>query len=166
MGKPWASHREAGDFDVATSTDADESSESAGETGESDDAGADVFTPSCWSSPSRCRASSRRAVAVHRPGECDSYAEDCAEGETCVPVAEGGQWTSTVCRPVADDPAGAAEPCAIEGQPGPGLDACDVGLVCRSSDGGLSTADCRAVVASRAGAVPWIRRAAHRGSYA
>jgi hypothetical protein len=49
------------------------------------------------------------------PGACDSFAQDCPEGEKCVPYASsGGNWDALKCVPVmGDQPPG--EPCVYGG---------------------------------------------------
>ena len=66
------------------------------------------------------------------PGDCDPYAQDCPDGEKCLPYDPMGTgvWSSTRCSAVADDPAGLDEPCTMPDVSVGGEDTCDVGLVC------------------------------------
>ncbi|MEM6292088.1 MAG: hypothetical protein AAGA54_12510 [Myxococcota bacterium] len=67
-------------------------------------------------------------------GPCDPFEQDCPAGFKCAPVSEDGASfpNATACVPVADDPVGVGEACAVEGEFGSGLDNCDVGSVCFS----------------------------------
>jgi hypothetical protein len=59
------------------------------------------------------------------PPECDLFAQDCEEGEKCVP-----QWFSTrICVPVAADPIPDGEPCDDGGD-----DPCGAGSWCGPTD--------------------------------
>lgn len=64
--------------------------------------------------------------------DCDVFAQDCAEGEKCMPWANdgGGAWNATRCSPVADNPAQVGEACEVEGNGVSGLDNCDFGAMC------------------------------------
>jgi hypothetical protein len=66
------------------------------------------------------------------PFECDVFAQDCPEGEKCMPWANDGgpSWNATRCLPVANDPGAPDEPCTVEGGGLSGLDDCDVGVMC------------------------------------
>ncbi len=68
--------------------------------------------------------------------ECDLYAQDCPEGEKCMPWANdgGGSWNATRCSPIANDPGQVGEPCTVEGSGSSGIDDCDQGLMCWSVD--------------------------------
>ncbi|MEX1367530.1 MAG: ribulose phosphate epimerase [Nannocystaceae bacterium] len=67
-------------------------------------------------------------------GDCDVFAQDCPEGEKCMPwAADGGQsWNATTCRPVVRSPGQAGDPCTVEGSAVSGVDDCDVGTMCYS----------------------------------
>jgi len=64
--------------------------------------------------------------------ECDLEDQDCPPGEKCTPWANdrGDVWNATRCVPVAGDPAGAGEPCHVEGWPTSGLDDCEPRAMC------------------------------------
>lgn len=68
--------------------------------------------------------------------ECDVFAQDCPEGEKCMPWANDGgdYWNATRCSPIADEPAQVEEPCSVEGSGFSGIDDCDVGLMCFGVD--------------------------------
>lgn len=64
--------------------------------------------------------------------ECDTFEQDCPEGEKCMPWANdgGSSWNATRCSPVALDPGQTDDPCTVEGSGVSGIDSCDVGLMC------------------------------------
>jgi hypothetical protein len=67
----------------------------------------------------------------YTPIECDVWAQDCPDGEKCMPWADDGgpHWNATRCSPVG--PGGAVgDPCEVEGSPLSGIDTCGVGLWC------------------------------------
>ncbi len=63
---------------------------------------------------------------------CDLWAQDCPEGEKCMPWAnDGGRvWNANKCVPIHPDPKGQYEPCAVEGSPVSGIDDCDIHHMC------------------------------------
>ena len=67
---------------------------------------------------------------------CDTFAQDCPDGEKCTPWANdgGNTWNTTKCTPVAPDPDQVGEPCTMEGSPVSGIDSCDVGVMCWNVD--------------------------------
>ena len=68
--------------------------------------------------------------------ECDLQAQDCPQGEKCMPWANdgGSEWNASRCSPVADDPGLPGDACIVEGSPWSGIDSCDVGGVCWQVD--------------------------------
>jgi hypothetical protein len=66
--------------------------------------------------------------------ECDVWAQDCPDGEKCVPWANDGGATlnATRCSPVGPNEVG--EPCAVEGSSVSGVDDCELGAVCFDVD--------------------------------
>ena len=63
------------------------------------------------------------------PTSCDPFAQDCAEGEKCVPYAsDGGSWDANKCVPVNGDQA-PGEPCIYAGAR-EGTDDCDATSLC------------------------------------
>ncbi len=114
-------------LDGATSTSdpAVDSSGSGEGTADAGDSGTDGGTEiGCGSSPVRCDAPSPYTGA----GECDPFAQDCPDGYKCSPTV--GMDYGTSCVLVAADARGPGEPCQSTGQPGDGMDDCDVGLSC------------------------------------
>jgi len=73
--------------------------------------------------------------------ECDIWAQDCPEGEKCMPWSNdgGADWNATRCSPVADMAGMAGDPCMVEGSGVSGIDDCDPGAMCwdvdRENDG-------------------------------
>ena len=64
--------------------------------------------------------------------ECDLFAQDCPEGEKCMPWANdgGNSWNATRCSPVSDNPGQVGDECMVEGSGVSGIDDCDVGTMC------------------------------------
>ncbi len=61
--------------------------------------------------------------------ECDIWAQDCAEGEKCMPWANdgGNSWNSTTCSPVSANPKQEGDECQREGD---AVDNCDKSMMC------------------------------------
>lgn len=71
--------------------------------------------------------------------QCDLWAQDCAEGEKCVPwVADGSgdldACLAARCSPLDDDPVAPGGVCTVQGGPWSGLDDCDIGSFCWGVD--------------------------------
>lgn len=68
--------------------------------------------------------------------ECDVMAQDCPEGEKCMPWANdgGSAWNASRCSPVAPTPAQPGEACTVEGSAVSGVDSCDLGSMCWGVD--------------------------------
>ena len=66
---------------------------------------------------------------------CDTFTQDCPEGEKCAPYAEGGgsSWNATKCVPVTGD-GQPGEPCTSMGGGVSGLDDCAEGVMCWDVD--------------------------------
>ncbi|MBC8070695.1 MAG: hypothetical protein IAG13_20360 [Deltaproteobacteria bacterium] len=64
--------------------------------------------------------------------ECDVWAQDCPDGEKCMPWAnDGGNfWNATRCSPVDATPGQPGDECHVEGSAVSGIDDCDLGLMC------------------------------------
>jgi hypothetical protein len=63
------------------------------------------------------------------PEPCDSFMQDCPDGEKCVPYGStGGNWDNTKCVPVLGDQA-AGEPCTYDGV-AEATDNCDATTYC------------------------------------
>ena len=77
-------------------------------------------------------------------GDCNPYAQDCVEGEKCLPWASdgGSAWNSTRCSPVAAVPDQLGDACTVEGSGVSGVDSCDVGLMCWDVDAETNTGTC------------------------
>ena len=67
---------------------------------------------------------------------CDPWAQDCPDGEKCVPSTLGGSdvWNWWRCTPVPENPDAVGEPCTVEGGPTSGVDTCDFGAYCWEVD--------------------------------
>ncbi|PRP96554.1 hypothetical protein ENSA5_36300 [Enhygromyxa salina] len=66
--------------------------------------------------------------------QCDTFTQDCPEGEKCVPWASmGGGWDATKCVPVLGE-LEPGEPCVSQGIV-EATDECEVGAYCLASDG-------------------------------
>lgn len=67
---------------------------------------------------------------------CDPYLQNCAPGEKCVAYADdgGSSWNALGCFPVANNPGQAGDVCMVEGSGTSGLDSCDIGAMCWSTD--------------------------------
>ncbi|HWB82427.1 MAG TPA: von Willebrand factor type A domain-containing protein [Nannocystaceae bacterium] len=64
--------------------------------------------------------------------ECDIWAQDCPEGEKCMPWANDGgpEWNATRCSPLdpmADAP---GDQCSVEGSGVSGIDSCEIDAMC------------------------------------
>lgn len=76
-------------------------------------------------------------------GDCDPYAQDCPEGERCVPwINDHWSWNDTRCSPLAEVPDQLGDPCLVEEWAGSGIDSCDVGLMCFGADGTTNIGEC------------------------
>jgi hypothetical protein len=67
---------------------------------------------------------------------CDVWAQDCVDGEKCMPWANDGgdAWNSTRCSPIDPDPAAIGEPCVVERSGTSGFDNCGVSAMCWGVD--------------------------------
>jgi len=68
--------------------------------------------------------------------ECDVWAQDCMDGEKCMPWANdgGNAWNATRCSPVDDNPNQIGDPCTVEGSGVSGIDDCAVSSMCWNVD--------------------------------
>ena len=68
--------------------------------------------------------------------ECDIWAQDCPEGEKCMPWDnEGGSsWNATKCSPISPDPGQPGDPCTVEGSGVSGVDDCAISSMCWNVD--------------------------------
>ena len=62
--------------------------------------------------------------------ECDIWAQDCPDGEKCMPWANdgGNSWNATRCSPLDPNPGQPGDACTVEGCGVSGIDNCDIGL--------------------------------------
>lgn len=77
-------------------------------------------------------------------GECDPYAQDCADGERCVPWANdgGNNWNSTICSALVAMPDQLGDACTAENSGVSGVDSCDAGLMCFGVDAETNIGEC------------------------
>jgi hypothetical protein len=68
--------------------------------------------------------------------ECDIWAQDCPEGEKCMPWANdgGNAWNATRCSPLDPAPASVGDECTVEGSGVSGIDNCEVSSMCWNVD--------------------------------
>jgi len=78
--------------------------------------------------------------------ECDIWAQDCMEGEKCMPWANdgGGSWNATRCAPLDPNPAQPGDPCTVEGTGVSGIDNCDISSMCWDVDPESNMGTCTA----------------------
>lgn len=78
--------------------------------------------------------------------ECDVWAQDCPEGEKCMPWANDGgvAWNAARCAPVAATPASPGDPCTAEGGGLSGIDDCDDTSMCWNLDPETNQGTCAA----------------------
>jgi hypothetical protein len=76
--------------------------------------------------------------------ECDIWAQDCPEGEKCMPWANNGgdSWNATRCSPIDDNPGQPGDTCTVEGDGVSGIDSCDIAAMCWDVDGETNTGIC------------------------
>lgn len=84
--------------------------------------------------------------------ECDTFAQDCVEGEKCMPWANdgGSAWNATRCSPIAENPGQLGEACVVEGSAVSGIDTCDIGLMCWDVDPATNEGNCEPLCAGSA----------------
>ncbi len=79
--------------------------------------------------------------------ECDLFAQDCPEGEKCMPWANDGgdSWNATRCSMVDANPGEPGDECTVEGTGTAGVDTCGVGIMCWDVDPTNNTGVCVAM---------------------
>ncbi|MCA9653947.1 MAG: ribulose phosphate epimerase [Myxococcales bacterium] len=78
--------------------------------------------------------------------ECDIFAQDCPEGEKCMPWASsGGTWDATRCSPIDENPGQPGDECSVEGGGASGIDSCDIGSMCWDVDPETNMGTCVAM---------------------
>lgn len=78
--------------------------------------------------------------------ECDLFAQDCPEGEKCMPWAnDGGTWNATRCSPIMENPGQPGDECTVEGNSATGIDSCDIAMQCWDVDPKTNTGVCVAM---------------------
>lgn len=68
--------------------------------------------------------------------ECDIWAQDCPEGQKCMPWANdgGNSWNATRCSPIAPNANAPGDLCTVEGSAVSGFDDCEAGSMCFNVD--------------------------------
>ena len=81
--------------------------------------------------------------------ECDLFAQDCCEGEKCMPWSNDGgpTWNATRCSPIDPRGAAAGEPCTVTGSRVSGIDSCDATSMCWNVDDATLMGTCRSFCA-------------------
>ncbi len=76
--------------------------------------------------------------------DCDVWAQDCPEGEKCMPWANdgGNAWNATRCSPIEASPDAIGQPCTVEGSGVSGIDSCELGAMCFEVDPATNTGVC------------------------
>jgi hypothetical protein len=76
--------------------------------------------------------------------QCDIWAQDCPEGEKCMPWANDGgdSWNATRCSPIEDSPGQPGDTCTVEGNGVSGVDSCDLAAMCWDVDGETNMGIC------------------------
>jgi hypothetical protein len=66
--------------------------------------------------------------------QCDEWAQDCPEGEKCMPWANDGgmSWNAVRCSAIGDMMVG--DPCTVEGSAVSGIDDCEAASMCWNVD--------------------------------
>lgn len=85
--------------------------------------------------------------------ECDLAAQNCPEGEKCTAWADdgGSVWNSTMCSPIAAEPARPGETCTAEGGGVGGVDSCDRSSMCWDVDAETGEGVCVSLCAGTSG---------------
>lgn len=75
---------------------------------------------------------------------CETWLQDCPEGEKCTPTAcnPDDEWDSHKCIPLPEHPDHAGEPCTVEGSVASGVDSCDLATMCWFIDPDTLTGVC------------------------
>ncbi len=73
---------------------------------------------------------------LHCSFDCDQFAQDCPEGEKCMPWANdgGNVWTANKCTPIDRAAVGVGEPCVVVGSYASGVDDCALDAMCFGVD--------------------------------
>jgi hypothetical protein len=68
--------------------------------------------------------------------ECDNWAQDCMDGQKCMPYANNGTnaWNATKCVDVKPEKNQPGDACTVEGSGVSGIDDCDLGVMCWEVD--------------------------------
>jgi hypothetical protein len=127
---------DTGSSDTSTS-DTGSSDTGSSDTGSS--SSSDSSTTSVESSSTGEASSSDDSPLLDLPsddGECNTYDQDCPDGEKCNAYADdgGGSWNALGCFPVDPMPDAPGEPCTVVNNGVSGLDSCELGAMCWNAD--------------------------------
>lgn len=137
--------KDPADSGTATKTTDDDGSTTAGqsETGAGGSTDAPMTTSGAETGSSGAEPTTGEVCSFLNCGDmmggtaaCDNWAQDCPEGQKCMPYADNGTnaWNSTKCvdvKPEANQP---GDPCTVEGSGVSGIDDCDLGAMCWEVD--------------------------------
>lgn len=89
-------------------------------------------------------------ICGDQPGgsmECDNWAQDCPEGQKCMPYANDGStaWNATKCVDVKPEKGQPGDSCFTEGGGVSGIDSCDKGVMCWEVDPDTMMGTCTAM---------------------
>jgi len=78
---------------------------------------------------------------------CDQWAQDCPEGQKCMPYADdmGSNWNALKCTSVDPRPDAVGEPCTVTESQLSGIDSCELGALCWNVDPQTLTGYCIAL---------------------
>lgn len=130
-----------GDPTAETTTDAGTTSMDASTT--ADEPGSTSGTTGQPEPPADSSDSSSSGEPPPGAPECDVWAQDCADGEKCVPWADdgGNVWNATRCVPVMGD-GQPGDTCMLFGGEITGMDDCALGSICMRLDDGTDNGVC------------------------
>ena len=76
--------------------------------------------------------------------ECDPIAQDCPDGEKCMPWANdgGSAWNATRCSPIDANAVEIGETCTVQGSGVSGIDNCILGAMCWAVDPETNMGEC------------------------
>ena len=91
-----------------------------------------------------CGASPGLDGVVRCSVECTVWAQDCPEGQKCVPWANdgGSSWNGTKCAPIDPEPKAPGEPCVAPEGGVSGVDDCDGASMCWDVDAETKEGTC------------------------
>lgn len=129
-----------------STTAADETGHPGTTTGYATDSTGDDGATAASSSgtSSTSRASETSSDGGDNPFACDAWAQDCPQGEKCMPWADDGGdvWNATRCTPLEPSPAQNGDECTVVGGVASGVDDCDISSMCWNVDANTGLGVC------------------------